>query len=82
MEHYRTIRYRLHPNTADKGNRKAQADFVCQVCSHRGNADRNAAFNFFAFGNEAAAHRDGTEVRQPVMREIDAGSSSSSSMTP
>ncbi len=78
MEHYQTIRYRLHPNTADKDNRKVQADFVCQVCDHQDNADRNAAFNVLAFGSGAAVRGYGAEIRRPVKHEIDAGSSSSS----
>ena len=32
----------------DKGNRKTQAEFVCQACEHTDNADRNAAKNIAA----------------------------------
>ena len=55
----------------EKDNRKTQAEFVCQACGHRDNADCNAALNILAFGNGAAARGGGVEVRRPVKREID-----------
>ncbi len=56
-----------------KENRKTRAEFICQACSHRDNADCHAALNILAFENGAAAHGDGAEVRRLVKREIDAG---------
>ncbi len=55
----------------EKDNRKTQAEFVCQACGHRDNADCNAALNILAFGNGATARGDGAEVRRSVKREMD-----------
>ncbi len=55
----------------EKDNRKTQAEFVCQACGHRDNADYNAALNILAFGNGATARGDGVEVRRSVKREMD-----------
>ena len=55
----------------EKDNRKTQAEFVCQACGHRDNADCHAALNILAFGNGASARGDGAEVRRSVKREMD-----------
>ena len=39
----------------EKANRKSQADFVCQSCGHRANADVNAAKNILAAGHAVLA---------------------------
>ncbi len=54
----------------DAANRKSQSVFECVKCTHRDNADINAALNILAFGNGAAG-RGGGGVSRPVKRQMD-----------
>ena len=54
----------------DKANRKTQADFHCQACGYRENADVNAAINILASGRGVAVSaRGGPVVPVPAKRE-------------
>jgi putative transposase len=59
-----TSRTCSHCGHCDKANRRSQAEFSCQRCGYRTNADVNAAINIARLGERAAVNQPITSPRQ------------------